>query len=252
MKYATPPTVPTRNVLLYGPPKTRKTTGACTAPGPVGLLNLDLPNATWYAHRTMGENVREIEYEGYKTVQEIQADVLAGKFPHPTIVVDPIGELYARLVHELSRGAVSPALQAYQAAGVHVERFCRALCRSQDVNVVLVCHEFPVKDESTGTVERLAFTGSSSNPSLGNKLMAMVDIIGYTGILQQEGQEPQYVSQLLSGGGRRGGDRFDTLGVMQPTDVGLWFRLIDEAIETRYAGGMTNTDSADQAQEAKT
>jgi hypothetical protein len=58
--------------------------------------------------------------------------------------------------------------------------------------------------------------------------MGMVDVIGYCGVQTDEG-EPRYVAQLLPGGGRRGGDRFNVLGAVREVDLTEWFDLMDRA-----------------------
>jgi hypothetical protein len=226
MKFVKPPLVPKRNVLLYGPPKTGKTAGATSAPGPVLLLNADLPNATWYAHSraSKGHEIREVEYEGFKTLTEIGQGLVKGTLDAETIVIDPINELYRRLLEEFSNRAVSPSLPTYQTVSVQLERFFRMLCEDQTVNVVLVAHEMPVEDEATNTIERLAATGTK-NPSLGQKLMGMVDVIGYTAVVEREDGENAYVAQLVNAKGRRGGDRFDVLGNFREMDLTEWFSL---------------------------
>lgn len=49
LNFVEPLTEAHMNILLYGPPKTGKTVGAATAPGPILYLNADRPNATRYA-----------------------------------------------------------------------------------------------------------------------------------------------------------------------------------------------------------
>jgi hypothetical protein len=197
-----------------------------TAPGPLALLNADLPNATWYAHATQ-PGFQEIEWEGWKTIVELQDGANKGTLPFKTVVVDPVNELHRLVLEGLAKGAVSPSLPTYQATKVHVERFCRALCKSPYVNAVFTCHEAPVKDESTGTVEKMPASGTT-NPDLGQKLMAMVDVIGYCGAVEDEGRT-EYRAQLRDGKGRRGGDRFDALGVWRTLDLTEWFAVMDEA-----------------------
>jgi hypothetical protein len=92
---------------------------------------------------------------------------------------------------------------------------------------VFTCHEAPVKDEATGVVEKLPASGTQ-NPDLGQKLMAMVDVIGYCGAVETE-SGPEYRAQLLTGKGRRGGDRFDALGSWRTLDLTEWFAVMDEA-----------------------
>jgi hypothetical protein len=211
------------NVLLYGPPKTGKTAGACSAPGAVALVNLDLPNATQFAHSRDGEGrIHEIEFEGMQTLIDLH-EAVHQKPAFDTVVVDPIGELHRRLLEEASGRAVRPTLNQYGDVGTHLERFCRMLCEAP-VNAIFVAHETPVKDEASGTMERLPWTGTT-NPALGQKIMGMVDIVGYTAVLEVEGQaEPDYVAQLISAQGRRGGDRFNALGDWRKLDLTEWFQ----------------------------
>jgi hypothetical protein len=240
VKRVEPEPSPKRSVLLYGPPKTGKTAGACSAPGPVLLVNCDLPNASWYAHHEAFLKQRdliEVEYEGFdETLVAIGKSLKAGDLtfgglsekPVQTIVVDPIGELYRRMLDQFSNHAVSPSLPTYGTTSTHFERFLRSLCENKDVNFVMTAHEFPVQDEATGEVEKLLWAGTKSgSASMSQKLMGMVDVVGYTAVVQQEDTSWEYVAQLVNGKGRRGGDRFDGLlkqgEIARPVNLTEWF-----------------------------
>jgi hypothetical protein len=217
------------NVLLYGPPKSGKTTGACTAPGGVMLVNADLPNATRHAHRLDTEGrIMEVALKGMGTLLDVhQALASQGQGDArmiDAVVIDPIGELHRRLLEEESKRAIRPTLNQYGDVSVHLERFCRALCELP-VAVVFVCHEHPVKDEATGTIDRLPYTGTT-NPALGQKLMGMVDIVGYCGVAEADDGTRTYLAQTVNTEGRRGGDRFAVLGDFAPLDLTAWFELI--------------------------
>jgi hypothetical protein len=95
------------------------------------------------------------------------------------------------------------------------------------IHAVFVLHENSVKDEESGSLERLPFTGTK-NPVLAEKLMAMVDVIGYTGVVEEkgDGNRVHYVAQLVSGRGRRGGDRFGVLGTSRELDLAEWLEVI--------------------------
>jgi hypothetical protein len=144
------PTVPPcRNTFLYGPPKSGKTLALATAPGPIALLNADLENATYLAHQRRGD-LKEFDLtpEGdgdrpmLRTLLELETAANDRRLgPIKTVGVDPIGEVYMRLVREISGNAVSPAITVYQQAGVFTERLCRALCICPDVNAVFVAHD---------------------------------------------------------------------------------------------------------------
>jgi phage nucleotide-binding protein len=223
MKFVPPPENPTCNVLLYGGPKTGKTTGAASAPGPVLLVNTDLPNATMFARR-QHRNVQELSYEGFQSMVEIANLANKGDLKFRTVVIDTVADQYRLLLDELSKRAVSPTLPTYQAVSVHLERFWRSLCEAP-TNVVFVAHDMPVKDDATGEIERLPATGTT-NPALGRKLMGMVDVVGYTGVAVEEDSEPRYMAQLINAAGRRGGDRFNVLGTSRELDLTEWFALM--------------------------
>jgi len=223
------------NVVLYGPPKTGKTVAAGSAPSKVLYVNCDLPNATRLAHKMNPGAITEVEFEGLQTMIDIVTELKKQKSDtsdetgFKTVVVDPIGELYRRLLDEASNKAVRPTLNQYGDVGVHIERFCRALCQL-DVNVIIVAHEIADKDEGNGSMMYLPFCGTG-NPKLAQKLMGMVDVVGYTGLIQQEDGTKRYVAQLTPAGGRRGGDRFDVLGDVRETNLSEWYSLINEGVE---------------------
>lgn len=239
MKFVKPTVQPTMNVLLYGQEKTGKTIGACTAPKGVMLLNCDVGNASRQAHlRNPDGSVMEPEVAPYKRgtqpVMDLMIEITHVAYQDnqdfiKTVVVDPVGELYRRLLEEVADRAIRPTLNQYGDVATHVERFCRALCMAPNVNAVFVCHELSQKDEESGGFERIAFTGTKAGSEvLSGKLMSMVDIIGYTGLVQHEDGSKEWMAQLVQGKGRRGGDRFACLGEYQPLDLTNWLEIVRE------------------------
>jgi phage nucleotide-binding protein len=215
----------TMNVVLYGPPKTGKTIAAASAPKQVLYINCDLPNATRLAHKMNVGGITEVQFEGLQTLIDVVVE-LKNSDQYQTVVIDPIGELYRRLLDEASGNAIRPTLPQRGDVAVHIERFCRAICE-MEVNAIIVAHEIADKDESLGSMVYLPFCGTS-NPKLAQKLMGMVDVVGYTGVVENEDGSKQFVAQLHPAGGRRGGDRFNVLGDVRTTDLSEWYSLIDE------------------------
>jgi hypothetical protein len=218
------------NVVLIGSPKSGKSTGAASAPGKVLYLNADLPTATRFARLRYGDKVQEIEYEGVKTLTDVAHEVYDPKTQFKTVVVDPVGELFRLLLEEEAKGAVRPTLNQYGDVGANLERFCRALCKAP-INAVFITHDHPVKDEASGEIVQLPWTGTT-NPKLGRQLLGMVDVVGFTGVVQKQDGERLYVASLVQAKGRAGGDRFNVLAGpdgWRPLDLSEWLATVQES-----------------------
>jgi phage nucleotide-binding protein len=222
------------NVLLYGGPKTGKTVGACTAPGPILLVNADRPNASRYAHAHAEAEIKEVKIHGLQTLIDVVNEVNENPGKYKSVVVDPVGELHRQVLEGMSGRAIRPKLNDYGDVSVHIERFCRALC-DQPLTAVFTAIETKQKDEDSGGFEKLPWTGTS-NPALGSKISAMVDIIGYTGVIQNaEGAEVSYVAQLQPGGGRNAGARFGDLGAVRDVNINEWVKLAQAELAQKGA-----------------
>jgi hypothetical protein len=245
MKFVKPPARPRPNILLVGRYKTGKSIGAGTAPGGVLFLNADLPNATRQVHlRNPDGRIMEPEMplyeEGRLGMMELMAEI-AHQVNDPnqkiidSVVVDPVGELYRRMLEDQSRRAVRPSLPQYGDVGTHLERFCRMLCVAP-VTTVLVAHELATKDEVTGEFVRIPFTGTKAGSEvLGAKLAQMVDIVAHTGVVERDDGSKEYLAQLFPAKGRDAGDRFACLGDVRPLDIAEWIACIEEFERTGKA-----------------
>jgi hypothetical protein len=205
-------------------------------------MNCDLPDATRQAHTRHNDgSIMELEMpeEGKGGMLKLMAEVVnAINDPKQgmveTVVIDPIGELYRRILEDLSNRAVRPTLNQYGDAGTHLERFCRSLCRSP-VNVVLCAHEWGYEKAGDEGMVMGIWTGTRSNSiSVGQKIMGMVNIIGYTGLIEQEDGSKRWAAQLVTGRGRQGGDRFAALEPIEDVDLQAWIRKI-KAHESKAA-----------------
>lgn len=244
MEFIKPDAATYANVLLYGPPKTGKTTGAATAPGAVLYVNADLRNATKYAHgqdaegRIMEPLIPPFE-KGTTPVRDLLREIMVAARQQPTwdtVVIDPIGELYRRMLEEGSGQAKRPSFDHRQDATTDLERFCRFMCEAP-VNFVIVAHE--MQADGDDGVSSIPFTGSKtgSQSGIGPKIMGMVDVIAYTAAIEVEGQkEPAYVAQLVPGKGRPAGGRFPELmdEAVRPVNLTEWFELVGV-----HTGGQT-------------
>ena len=226
MKFVSPSPQATVNILLYAGAKTGKTLAAASAPGPILFLNADQPNATRQAHLANPGKLREARFEGLETLNESEAMAEKNSDKYKTVVLDTAGEAFRIMLEDFSHKAIRPSLPLYGDAGVHLERWCRAMCYLP-INFVVVCHELEDKDEATGEIFRAPFTGTS-NTKLGNRLMSMVDVIGYCGVAETT-EGLSWMAQLTYGKGRKGGDRFGVLGTHRELNLTEWVETINQA-----------------------
>jgi len=228
---------PTINVALLGPPKTGKTAGAASAPGPVLYLNADTPGRMRYMRKKYGDKVSVVTFKYVKGERSphqtlVDAAFAAYSGEWKTVVLDPVADIYKEMVLERFEGEVpetmsKPALNQFRVVQDELIRFCTALCKAP-VNFVMVFHDSPEKDESTGEVERVADAGPSK-PKLGRSLLAKVDIVGYTLAVERDGGI-NYVAQLAPVNGRPGGDGFNCLlepgKLARKLDLTEWVEVI--------------------------
>jgi hypothetical protein len=222
------------NLLMFGRPKTGKTTGASTAPGSVLYINADLPNATRFIHQRDTENrikepVIARHEQGQTPMETLMIETVNAAYQSPTFdtfVVDPLGEMYRRILEEQSNRSRRPTLDQRGNATQDLERWCRAMCEAP-VNFVMVAHA--MTQDKDGSVESIPFTGSKtgSQSGIGPKLAGMVDIIAYTHALEQSDGSIKYIAQLVPGNGRDAGSRFPALMAQPVREINLaeWFAL---------------------------
>lgn len=218
------------NVFLYGPPGAGKTTGALSAPGPVLFLNAEGSNAAMFARRLRPDTeILEVTVTDGSVLNEALL-YLRGDHNIGTVVVDSLGATFQAVLEGYTGGG-KPTLPQYGDTTTAIERFARAL-RDAPVNVVLIAHEQAIKDDESGQFERLPYTGTG-NPALGVKLMAQADIVGFTGRVEpdEENPEPRYIAQLVPAGGRRGKDRTGLLGDFPELDLSSWVDTYTQAIK---------------------
>lgn len=219
----------TFNVLLYGPPKSGKSTAAATAPGPLLWLNLEGGNALGFARRIAAERgsaIHEVRPERAAMLRpvldEIYRHVASGQKPHvQTVVVDTVGKLRDHLARNI--GGEHPKIQHWGEVAKIIEGFVAAL-RDLPVNVVFIAHE-SVKDSDDGDRIVEPLIGGATTA----KVCGEVDVIAYCGRVEEE-NGARYVGVLAEHKGRRAGDRSGGLGSSRELDLSEWLGVYREAL----------------------
>lgn len=215
------------NVLLYGPPGTGKTTAAATAPGPIIWINLEGTGAMAYARRVAAERGTELLEMQLRSDEDprerlAQAVAYATTNDIATIVIDTWGKVRSQLA--VAIGGDSPSLPEWGMIGKELRTILQTL-RDLPVNVVLICHENVTEDEGSVLIQ----------PEIGGRstaeAMAEVDVLGYTGIVEDEGDRI-YMARLVDGNGRRAKDRSGALGVHRQLDLSEWLETFKAALAT--------------------
>ena len=217
----------TFNVLLYGPPGTGKTTAAATAPGPIVWVNLEGAGAMAYARRVAAERgteLLEMQLRPDEDPRDRLRDAVIYAQGHEvgTVVVDTWGKVRGQLARAI--GGDSPSLPEWGMIGKELRTILQTL-RDLPVNVVLICHE-EIKDDEGAVLIQPEIGGRSTAEA-----MAEVDILGYTGVVEEDGQR-KFMARLVDGNGRRAKDRSGALGTHRELDLSEWLDTFTEALST--------------------
>jgi hypothetical protein len=216
------------NALLYGEPGTGKTTGACSAPGPIFYANAE-GSARLYSGRDRYPNsvIDEFPIKGIKSLSDSLSYLLTDEAiaKYRTVAFDTVGEAYSLITQEKmdAKNYDMPSEPMYGESNIIIERWCRVI-RDSPYNFVVVCHQGVDQDTLTGKRFIAPETGGRKNP---RKLAAMMDIVAYTSVFTKKDGSIRYVSQMHPEEGRVGKCDTSLFDKYEPTDVGLWIRKLN-------------------------
>lgn len=225
-----PPAPEKMNVLLYGPPKAGKSTGAATAPGPILWVNLEGAGALGYARKiaaARGTVIREVRIGEGEDARVIMHHVVehlkspAGQEIR-TVVIDTVGKLRDALIWMIVEPNSRNSLQQYGEVAKIIEKITRTL-RDMPQNLVLLAHE-DIDNTSDDRIVRPQIGGKTTE-----KVLAEVDVIAYVGAVEVDGHV-RYMGQLVQGRGRRAGDRSGGLGNTRQLDLTEWLAAYSAAL----------------------
>lgn len=237
--FADEPAAPeTFNALLYGAPKSGKSTAAATAPGPILWVSAEGPGALAYARKTArdrGTRIMEVRVTNGDDVRTTLREVVKfvrttrGTDAPRTVVVDTIAKVREALIKQLVQPGSKHTLQQFGEVADVIRGFVRTL-RDEPVNLVLIAHQ-DIADADDGRVVRPLIGGA-----LTAELPGEVDILAFCHSFlrdaDDEGAPPTrvYVGQLVEGKGREAGDRSGGLGSWRELDLSEWLTAYRAAL----------------------
>lgn len=223
LSFVDPDTVDQRwRVVLFGAPGVGKTVAACSAPGPIVALSADRPGAYRYARRHFPDkHIDEARYAGSPTLRAVYDHVRSHQDAIGTVVLDPWNTMYDELVREHTVGTGANAKPNWQKVNDVALAAIRGF-RDLDVNLVLVAHERREQDDQ-GDTEAKVFP-QLGGPALVQRIMAEVDIVARVFRRDgEEGEEPEWMGQLVTARGYQCKDSSGVLGRTRPADLSEWF-----------------------------
>lgn len=207
---AAPAAPDTFNVLLYGQPKSGKSTAAATAPGPILWLNAEGPGALGFARKTAAERgttVHEVVIDkraknATGLLDAAYLHVRDGNEPQvQTVVVDTVGKVRDALIAQLVVPGAKNSLQQFGQVADKLGGFIQAM-RDLPVNLVLLAHADVRDSDEDGRIVM---------PLIGGKLTETVpgevDVVAFTAPLTTDEDGTRYYGQLVERKGRIAGDR---------------------------------------------
>lgn len=219
------------SALLYGPEGSRKSTGAASAPDPILFVNADRKDGIDFARLTFPEkDIREVKPSSLDDLR----DLIFYVREHPeveTVVIDTVGRLFDLMLRSHAKNDKRASTPEIGEIMTELERFFEVLIE-EDVNVVLLAHDMTVESsgaEGDGTLMReLMPMCGTSKPFFPRKLMRLVSIVGYCGVIG-EGDQRRGIAQLAEAGGRRAKDGTGALvgaEITRDVDLAEWATAI--------------------------
>lgn len=223
------------NLLLWGAPKSGKTTAACDAPGVQCLFNTEQLDSSRFAHSRDTEK-RLIEpvipqYEpGRRPVYDLMTEIALGARDKSWdgVILDSAAELYRRLLDEFSGRAKNPTRDLRMEVTTEFERWLRYMVDAP-VNFTIIAHQMRVEgSDDSSILMPLISSKTGSESGIGPKLGGIVGLIAYVKTIDTEDGRQRVAQVRADDNGMDLGGRFPELETdegYRTLDLPEWYKL---------------------------
>lgn len=157
-------------MLVFGQAGVGKTVFASTAPKPLFVV-CDTGTMS-----IRDKKIDKINVETFDDVLEVYTALKSGELKYETVVLDTLGNIQKKSMDKIIGTKTQATIADWQLNIEQIRKLVR-LFRDLPMNVIIICHETFVTDDSTGEVMRVL--PMLQGKSLPNEVCAYMDVVGY-------------------------------------------------------------------------
>ena len=173
-------------MLVFGQAGVGKTVFASTAPKPLFVV-CDTGTMS-----IRDKKIDKINVESFDDVIEVYTALKSGELKYETVVLDTLGNIQKKSMDKIIGTKTQATIADWQLNIEQIRKLVR-LFRDLPINVIIICHETFVTDDSTGEVMRVL--PMLQGKSLPNEVCAYMDVVGYMVAREKGGTEKKGIER---------------------------------------------------------